>query len=146
MPTPAKWPAVAAAIRRRIFTGEYEPGERLPAEYRLAREFDVSVPVVRTAMGVLRNEGLVRTMHGTGTFVRLAADRGDVNLQGPLTLTYEVSRFLSSAGELRRWVRIRVAGMSVYEVEHHDFDVSDEEVVKAAVQAFTHRLRLVLAD
>jgi DNA-binding GntR family transcriptional regulator len=63
------WPyqQVAAKIRERIRAGEIGP--RLPSYMTLAHELEVSPMTVQRAIGVLRDEGLVATRPGRGTFV-----------------------------------------------------------------------------
>ena len=53
---------LAARIRSGKLTG------RLPAEREIAQEYGVAYGTVRRAMGVLRERGLVETVHGRGTF------------------------------------------------------------------------------
>lgn len=63
---------IAAEFRAKI-TGperEYEPGEQLPAARKLAKELGVQLMTVQSAFGQLRDEGLVLTQQGRGTFVR----------------------------------------------------------------------------
>ncbi|WP_085316013.1 FadR/GntR family transcriptional regulator [Derxia lacustris] len=60
---------IAAELARRIDTGEFGPGARLPTEKTLAETFGVSRPVVREAIARLRNDGLVETRQGAGAFV-----------------------------------------------------------------------------
>lgn len=45
-------------------------GSRLPSELELAKQFGVSRPVLRQALGRLRAEGLVTARQGAGNFVR----------------------------------------------------------------------------
>jgi DNA-binding GntR family transcriptional regulator len=63
------WPyqQAAARIRERIAAGELGP--RLPSYMDLAHELGVSPMTVQRAIGVLRDEGLVVTRPGRGTFV-----------------------------------------------------------------------------
>ncbi|TGN76168.1 GntR family transcriptional regulator, partial [Streptomyces griseoluteus] len=61
--------AVADHIEARIRTGELQPGARLPAERDLAQEYGVAYLTVRRAAQVLRERGLIVTVHGRGTFV-----------------------------------------------------------------------------
>ncbi|CAM5312404.1 hypothetical protein SVIOM74S_03153 [Streptomyces violarus] len=64
--------AIAAEFREKI-TGphrEYEPGDQLPAARKLAKELGVQLMTVQSAFGQLRDEGLVLTQQGRGTFVR----------------------------------------------------------------------------
>ncbi|MFJ8824443.1 GntR family transcriptional regulator [Streptomyces sp. NPDC102467] len=63
---------IAARFREKI-TGpnrEYEPGDRLPAARTLAKDLGVQLMTVQSAFGQLRDEGLVLTQQGRGTFVR----------------------------------------------------------------------------
>lgn len=63
---------IAADFRAKI-TGqkhEYEPGDRLPAARTLAKQLGVQLLTVQSAYGQLRDEGLVLTQQGRGTFVR----------------------------------------------------------------------------
>ena len=55
---------VADQLRELIVTGELAPGERLPTETVLAREFGVSRATVREALRLLAAQGLIRTAKG----------------------------------------------------------------------------------
>nr|WP_234436181.1 GntR family transcriptional regulator [Streptomyces sp. NRRL S-813] len=56
-------------IEARIRAGALQPGARLPAERDLAQEYGVAYLTVRRAAQVLRERGLILTVHGRGTFV-----------------------------------------------------------------------------
>ena len=58
---------VADDVARRIGAGEMV--RKLPAERALADDYEVSYITVRHAMAVLRDRGLIVTIHGRGTFV-----------------------------------------------------------------------------
>lgn len=57
---------VADVIAARMAAGQYPC--RLPRELDLAAELGVSYRTVRSAMAVLRERGLVVSVHGRGTF------------------------------------------------------------------------------
>jgi DNA-binding GntR family transcriptional regulator len=61
--------AVADHIAARIAVGELQPGARLPAERDLAVEYGVAYLTVRRATALLRDRGLIVTIHGRGTYV-----------------------------------------------------------------------------
>ncbi|MEM7022988.1 MAG: FadR/GntR family transcriptional regulator [Pseudomonadota bacterium] len=61
----------------RIRAGIYTSGSRLPSELDLADEFDVSRPVVRGALARLRDEGLVVSRRGSGSFVTASESPGE---------------------------------------------------------------------
>ena len=57
-------------MERAIKSGSYKPDERLPTELDLAAEFEVSRPIVRDALKRLREQGLIYSRRGAGSFVR----------------------------------------------------------------------------
>jgi GntR family transcriptional regulator len=59
---------VADLLAARIEAGELTG--RMPAERDLAADYGVAYGTVRRAMEVLRERGLVESVHGRGTFVR----------------------------------------------------------------------------
>jgi GntR family transcriptional regulator len=61
--------ATARGLRDQILDGSRAPGERLPSEPELARLLHVSRSSLRDALRALEEEGLVRRVHGSGTFV-----------------------------------------------------------------------------
>lgn len=56
-------------IQRSIKSGAYGIDERLPTEHALAHEFQVSRPVIRDALQRLREQGLIYSRRGAGSFV-----------------------------------------------------------------------------
>ena len=61
---------VADDITSRIQSGELRPGARLLSERDLATHYGVAFHTIRNAMKVLRQRGLIISVHGRGTFVR----------------------------------------------------------------------------
>ena len=61
--------ACADWIESRIKSGELKPGSRLPPERELARDCGVAYDTVRRAAVLLRERGLIITVHGRGTYV-----------------------------------------------------------------------------
>jgi GntR family transcriptional regulator len=59
---------LAAILRGRIESGEITA--RLPGEKALQQEYGLALATVRKAVKVLRDEGLVRTVPGWGTYVQ----------------------------------------------------------------------------
>lgn len=68
---------IADDLRRRIQTGEWQPGQQLPALEALAAHYQVpSIGTVRSAEKMLAADGLLRIEAGRGTFV-LAPEQRD---------------------------------------------------------------------
>jgi AcrR family transcriptional regulator len=60
---------IAAELRVRITRGELRVGDRLPSTRQLARDSQVAIATATRALGLLRQEGLVRALPGIGTVV-----------------------------------------------------------------------------
>ncbi|MFF4549523.1 GntR family transcriptional regulator [Streptomyces sp. NPDC001435] len=60
---------LAAIIERKIRSGEYPPGTRLPGELTMTHDYGVGPGTVRRAMDILRDRGLVVTVRARGSFV-----------------------------------------------------------------------------
>jgi GntR family transcriptional regulator len=61
---------IAEALRARIRSGEWGPGERLPSIPAIAQIFGVAKQTVQRTIDQLRVEGLLITKPGSGTYVR----------------------------------------------------------------------------
>ncbi|MGQ9502645.1 MAG: FadR/GntR family transcriptional regulator [Anaerolineae bacterium] len=61
---------VTGQVEQLIIKGELRPGDRLPPERELARQFGVSRTVVREAVRSLVAKGLLEVRPGSGTLVR----------------------------------------------------------------------------
>lgn len=60
---------VYARLLDAIRLGQYSLGQKLPSENELAAEFGVSRPVIRLALSRLRDDGLIVSRRGAGSFV-----------------------------------------------------------------------------
>jgi len=61
--------AVAKTLRERIAGERLEPGDRLPSEPELARVLGISRPSLREGIALLEEDGVVRRLRGSGTYV-----------------------------------------------------------------------------
>jgi GntR family transcriptional regulator len=61
---------IANDIRGRIASGELAPGDLLPSQHELERQYGVARMTVRQAITALVNEGLVTSQQGKGVIVR----------------------------------------------------------------------------
>lgn len=99
---------IAKTLRDAIANGAWAPGARLPTERELAEHFDVSRPVIREAMTVLKHDGLVTSRQGAGAFVaaRSAAPGeagGEVEAKESTVLEFV---------ELRRAIEVEAASLA----------------------------------
>lgn len=107
------------------------PGDRLPSEAELAREYDVNRLTVRRALGELHQRGLIETVHGKGSFVAIPRVRYDVSAG-------REASFTRTMHELGHEVAIRV--LSTESVEN---SAPDGEFVVAGSVLVCRTLRLV---
>ncbi|WP_234428473.1 GntR family transcriptional regulator [Streptomyces sp. AV19] len=67
-PTRPKWTQIADVVRERIASGQY-PTHFMISEVQLQQEFGVARLTVRKVTRTLREEGLIVTTPGMGSFV-----------------------------------------------------------------------------
>ncbi|MCY0897947.1 MAG: GntR family transcriptional regulator [Firmicutes bacterium] len=90
MPLPHQ---VAGTMRQRIQSGEWEPGDQIPAEDDLARQFAVSRATIREAISQLTVEGYLVKRRGIGTFVR-----GPRAISGGLESLISITQLIEQQG------------------------------------------------
>lgn len=64
------WSQLAGILRRQIERGAIQPGKLLPSISTLMQLYGVSDGTVKRALRTLRDEGLVSTIPGRGSYVR----------------------------------------------------------------------------
>jgi GntR family transcriptional regulator len=69
-PAVPRYQQLAHLLREAIRRGDYPPGSPLPTEVQLREQYDLSRSTIREAINVLRAEGLITSIHGSGTYVR----------------------------------------------------------------------------
>lgn len=109
----------AQEIERRISSGEFLPGSRLPAQRDLAESMGVSRTALREAISILETRGLLHSLIGSGTYVAEPAEpqdaveeRGEIHIPGRYS-KLDFSRFrlaIEVAG-------IRLAAMRITDAE-----------------------------
>ncbi len=115
------WVELQRILIERIVGGEYAPGSVLPTEPLLGAEFQVSRSVVREAVKVLTEKGLVRIDRGNGTLVTEKANWRSFDpmvlaarLRGPDGLDVLRELFI-----LRRSVEPELAAMAAQNADDH---------------------------
>jgi len=57
-------------LAEQIRSGTYKPGDAIPSETEIAKQYTIGRPTVRQAMELLVRKGLVERKRGSGTFVK----------------------------------------------------------------------------
>jgi len=65
----AKYQSLVNWIRESIDSGQLKPGDKLSSENELTKRFSVSRQTVRRAFDVLEEEGILKRIRGSGTYV-----------------------------------------------------------------------------
>jgi GntR family transcriptional regulator len=65
----AKYRQIRQDLAGRIERGEYSPGEPLPSQALLSKEYGVTLMTLRQALSGLEDDGLIAQLPGRGTFV-----------------------------------------------------------------------------
>ncbi|MEU3575616.1 GntR family transcriptional regulator [Streptomyces globisporus] len=73
----------ADELRREIKAGRYKPGDQLPPYRELQERFGVANMTARAALNVLRDEGLIYTIQGRGSFVADYEGKGGIDYTPP---------------------------------------------------------------
>lgn len=97
---------IADDVRQRILDGALRAGDRLPTEVDLMTEYGVSRIVVRNAVEILKNEGLVSKEQGRGTFVRNQRPperRISGDLYGKRPVASPMKRATEARGQRSEW-------------------------------------------
>lgn len=66
--------AVLEQLQRQLASGTWQVGDRIPGEYDLAAQLQVSRPAVREALRALSHVGVLDVRRGDGTYVRSTVD------------------------------------------------------------------------
>jgi DNA-binding GntR family transcriptional regulator len=65
-----KYARVVTELRRRVEEGIYKPGDMLPSEAQLVREFGIGRTTIVRALQILQHDGWITREHGLGSYVK----------------------------------------------------------------------------
>lgn len=85
-------------LKRRIITGRYLPGEKLPSVRELAAEAGINPNTVQRAFSELEREGLIYTQRATGKYVTENAN--EIKSARQALAKTQVAEFLSNMQSL----------------------------------------------
>lgn len=113
---------VTDQIKGIIVSGQLRPGDRMPPERELARQFGVSRTVIREAVRSLMAQGLVEVYAGSGTVVRNPS-AGAVAESMALFLQVGRQDFdFRKILEVRRLMEVEIAGLAAERRSQEDLE------------------------
>jgi DNA-binding FadR family transcriptional regulator len=121
-----------ARIAASIAHGAYSVGSKLPTENQLADELKVSRPIIREALSRLRDDGLVVSRRGSGTYIRRTPDASDRRL-APLSSVADMRLCLEYRHDLEGETAARAASAC-------------DDTSRQALEAALERLELGVAN
>lgn len=109
---------IAGQIERLVFCGHLTVGDRLPTERRLAEQLAVSRTIVREAVAMLAQKGIVEVRQRSGIYV--ARPRAET-LHESLRLFFHFNRAsLIDLVEARLALEVEIAGLAAARASGHD--------------------------
>ncbi len=81
-----------------ISSGEFAVDSKLPSEPTLAERFDVSRPVIRQSLEMLRADGILYSRKGVGSFIKMVPDQAVFDVKG-----------INSIAEIQRCFEFRIS-------------------------------------
>jgi len=117
--------AIIEAMLNKIKAGEYNPGERIPSEKVLAKEFQVSRTSLREAFKKLELMGTITIRQGDGTYLN---ENSHDNSRDKIIETWLRSSFtigdnnLMDYLEAREMIEIKAAGLAAKRVTPEDIE------------------------
>ena len=87
-------------IKEQIYSGTLKPEDKITSEHELCNQYGLSRQTVRHAISVLENEGLVKKVKGSGTYVAKNAITDKKNRNTIVVITNEGIEEMGSHEEL----------------------------------------------
>lgn len=103
---------VTHQIEQLIVEGQLQPGDRLPPERDLARQFGVSRTVVREAVRALVAKSLLEVQPGSGTVVRSPTPQTVAQSMTMLLRAGQREIDYDKVHEVRRLIEVEIAGLA----------------------------------
>jgi len=132
---PVRQPSLAVQaeqiLHEQLINGELAPGDRLPPEHELARQFEVSRATIRSAITALVRRGLIVQRQGVGNFAAAGA-----GLTNDLASAVDLAELLQRHGTESEIVFDDVAVAEASRHLAHQLDIDEGAAVLVAAKRF----------
>jgi GntR family transcriptional repressor for pyruvate dehydrogenase complex len=124
---------VVYQIEELVLSGDRSQGEKLPSQRDLAARLGVSPTVIREAVRVLEQKGLLDARAGSGTYVSALAPEACSEI---LRLLFKQgARPFEHLHEARRVLEIEIAGMAAARAQPHYIEQMDAAIMRMGPSA-----------
>ena len=117
---------VTHQIEQLIIEGHLQPGDRLPPERELARQFGVSRTVVREAVRALVAKSLLEVQPGSGTIVRSPTTKSVAQSMTMLLRSGQPEIDYEKVHEVRRLLEVEIAGLAAERCTAEDLEEMED--------------------
>ena len=122
---------VTRQMEHLVVEGRLRPGDRLPAERELARQFGVSRTVIREAVRALVAKSLLEVRPGSGTLVRSPTRDSVAQSMSLLLRTAQLEVDYEKVHEIRRILEVEIAALAAQRRTAEDLKHM-EEILRSA--------------
>jgi GntR family transcriptional repressor for pyruvate dehydrogenase complex len=114
-------------VEERIVSGELNPGDKLPPERELAKQFGVSRTAVREAIRALALKGLIAVYPGRGTFV---IDSTSIAVRDSIDMLIKIGRMdsITALVEVREILEPGIAALAAKRATSEQISVMQQSV------------------
>lgn len=136
--------AVVASIKERIQRGEFRPGDRLPSEQKMLKEYGVSRLTLREALARLAAVGIIEVRHGKGAFVNGTISISALdNVLSPLFPEHDIDR-MNDLVEARNLIESEIAARAALrrtdgQIKHLESLLAFDEGIVESAELFAER-------
>lgn len=117
---------VTHQIEQLIVEGRLRPGDRLPPERELARQFGVSRTVIREAVRALSAKSLLEVQPGSGTVIRSPTTQSVAQSMTLLLRAAQPEINYDKVHEVRRILEVEIAGLAAQRHTPQDLEELEE--------------------
>ncbi len=133
---------VFGTLKKKILSGEFQGGDRLPTQEVLCQQFGVSRTVMMGALHKLSSLGLIESQQGRGTFVRLPDTKAVLEpMFNALLLDKPSTRELTETRYYLERIIVRLAAKHIDEQQVRELQdivaVMDQDFRSGDIEAFS---------
>jgi DNA-binding LacI/PurR family transcriptional regulator len=127
-------------LTQQIVTGNLKPEDRIPSVNQLRNHYAASTGAILYAFKKLEKQGLIRSVHGKGTFVK-ANPQGSEEMKSQDLVFFVTEEIQSASARTREVLRgaVKEAEANRFHVLYNECDKNDSPNLKRKILSLDHR-------